>query len=177
MLAKDIVEVSPVATTDWNRLGEESLKNSLEMQKALWDRWQESARSMTQAMAADERDRRFKELVDGWQEYVQTVIDLPVAQTRAWAEGLGQRKDAPKEVVETAKQLQETAGRWSEVQKQLADAWFNMVRSSRPASTGIDWQSLTDSWQEASRRTLEAQREWMTMWSPDRGERRPGSGA
>jgi arginine decarboxylase-like protein len=159
-----------MAMTDWSRLGEETLRNSLEVQKALWDRWLESARSMTQAVAAEERDRRFKELVDGWQEYVKTVLDLPVAQTRAWAEGLGERKDVPKEVVDTAKQLQDTASRWSEVQKQLADAWFSMIRSSRPAAPGVDWQTLTDSWQEASRKTLEAQRDWMQMWSPRRSE-------
>ena len=164
-----------MATTDWSKRAQEALKDSLDVQKTLWNNWLEAARGMSEATAADERDRRFKELMDAWQEYVKTALDLPVAQTRAWAEGLCQGKEMPREVVDAARQLQDTAARWSEVQKQLADAWFSMVRSSRPAGPGLDWQKLTDSWQEASRRTLETQREWMNMWSPGRGEGRPRS--
>jgi hypothetical protein len=64
------------------------------------------------------------------------------------------------------KQTEETLKAWMGTQKQMWDSWVETVQKGAPQFQPTDlWQKTVQAWEEAVKKSLEAQSEWIRMWA------------
>ena len=150
---------------DWSKQFQESVKTWTEMQEQARERWAEAARSLTGSDVGTRWQQDAGKIVDAWQESVKASVDFPAEQARAWAENVARADAAPKPLQEWAKRLQASAEALAGLQKQVIDTWFASLRSLTPSEGEGSWDRLLDTWRETSQKALEAQAEWMRLWT------------
>jgi len=103
------------------------------------------------------------------EEMLKNTLRAQADFLTAWVDNLGTVPNMPAAALESAKQFQEMAARWSKTQEQLFENWFGMVRklvTSLPAEPA--WadapQSMFKAWQASTQSIMEAQAEWMRAW-------------
>jgi len=64
------------------------------------------------------------------------------------------------------KQTEETFKAWMGTQKQMWDSWLEAIQKGAPQLQPTDlWQKTVQAWEEAVKKLLEAQSDWVRMWA------------
>jgi hypothetical protein len=70
--------------------------------------------------------------------------------------------------MEWAKQTEDMFKTWADVQRRMWDDWLKGVQAfgpSGPAGPDQAWEQTLDTWEEAVKKTLDAQVQWTRLWS------------
>jgi hypothetical protein len=120
----------------------------------------------------------WNETVIAWQTAVQETLDTQAEWLRDWSKRLQAELEVPPELRKNLQQEQELLLKWTETQQQLWQGWFDLVQKLAPlfeAGTGFQVdEKLLPTWQEAARKMVEAQTEWVRRWTtgiPDKPEK------
>lgn len=158
---------------DWTKQTGDMFKNWTETQKKLWDNWLEM---MEQGGSKSQAAEIWQKTIDTWEETVNSMLTAQNEWMASWAKGFDTTKaDLPKELKAWAEEAQAMMNRWSEAQQQLWQGWFEMVKQANPTKMGGSWeeesQKMYQTWQESAQKIMEAQKEWVGMWSAGDGEK------
>jgi gas vesicle protein len=140
---------------------EEILKTWTDVQKKSWEGWLETIKSYDASQPA----QVWEKTINTWQDSVKRTLEAQAEGSRIWAESVTSVQGAPKEVAEWAKQVQEMTQRWTEVQQQLWDNWFEVAKKADPSKIGETWggsegQNILQAWQDVAQKVLNTQSEW-----------------
>ena len=139
---------------------EDVMKRWTEAQTKMWSDWLKAM----QGVARPPSTQIWEGTVEAWDRSIQNTLDAQLEWTRHWAETFAVGSNSPKEMVDWAKQGQEMLSRLIDTQKLLWRNWFEIVKKLDPSDLGEAWQrqgpKLLQVWEEAVRKSLEAQQEW-----------------
>ena len=80
----------------------------------------------------------------------------------------------PPQMIESANQFQEMAGRWNKTQAELIENWFGMMKKFAPSTPADSWmdmpQSMFKTWQDTTQSIMDAQTKWMNSWMEQTGK-------
>jgi hypothetical protein len=151
--------------TEWTKQAEEMFKTWSDAQKSLMDRWVESVKSFTGAPDTD----MWKNTLETWENTAKNTFSSQAEWTQSWIENLQSMEGLPEPAVESVKRFQEMAGRWNKTQGELWDKWFEMLKDfdfSQPAEKYTEaMKNPLQTWQQATQQVMDAQAEWMKIWT------------
>lgn len=152
-------------TMEWTKQAEDMFKAWTEAQKRMWDDWLKTVQGFGRSQTTEMWDMTVK----ASEESIKKALDSQVEWTRLWADNFNTASGTPKELVEWVRQGQDLIRRSIETQKQLWTAWFEIVKKFDPSALSRTWtpdnQKFVETWQENIQKTLEAQAEWMRLWT------------
>lgn len=151
--------------TEWTKQAEEMFAAWSNAQKSLMDRWVESVKSMSGA----QDPQLWKKTLDAWQETVKNMFDSQTELTQSWAQNFKSIDGLPDQAIKSVERFQEMAKHWSGTQEDLWAKWFEMLNDFDPSQASEKWtdalKNPLKAWQEQSQRVLDAQAEWMKIWT------------
>jgi hypothetical protein len=107
--------------------------------------------------------------VDAWQASVKQTLDTQEEWIRQWTVTLANTKGVPQELQDLARQGQEQLQRWIEVERQLWQNWFNIVKDINfkvePGTSVQAGSNLLQLWQETAQKMIEAQTGLARQWT------------
>ena len=152
---------------DWTKQTQEMFKTWTDVQRKTWEGWLDTVKGFD----ASQPSQVWAETVDAWQKTVKNTLAAQVEGSRIWAESVTSAKDAPKESAEWAKQVQDMTKRWTEMQQQMWDNWFDVMKKSDPSKFAGNWekegQSFVKTWQDTVQKSMDTQAEWVRQWSKE----------
>ncbi|MBC8504444.1 MAG: hypothetical protein ISR58_16345 [Anaerolineales bacterium] len=151
--------------TEWTKQAEEMFKSWSETQKGFMDKWAESVKSFSGSPDTE----MWKKTLETWEETAKSTFSSQAEWTQSWVENLKSIEGMPEQAVESVDKFQEMAGRWGATQEELWAKWFEMVK-------GLDFSQASDtfseamqnplkSWQDATKKVMDAQADWMKIWT------------
>jgi hypothetical protein len=150
---------------EWAKQAEDVFKTWADVQRNMWENWFKGI----QGFGLGQSGQVWERTVDAWEESVKRTLDTQVEWTRVWAESFNTMKGTPKEMGEWARQGQDMLKRWTEIQKQLWEGWFQTVRKLQPSGFGGSWaregQPFLQAWHDTIQKTLDAQADWTRFWA------------
>jgi hypothetical protein len=145
--------------------GENVLKTWSEAQQQLLTGWLDLVRGTKGTLPTTV----WNETVTAWQTAVQETLDAQAEWLRDWSKRLQAESAIPPELRKNLQQAQELLLKWTETQQQLWQGWFDLVKKlAPPFEAGAGFQvgeKLLSTWQEAARKMVEAQTEWVRRWT------------
>jgi len=117
--------------------------------------------------------------VDAWQTSVKQTLDAQEEWMRQWTETLANTQGTPQELQALARQGREQLQRWIDVQRQLWQSWFKIVKDINfKVETGTSAQpesSLLQLWQETTQKMIETQaglaQQWMSGFTDTKSDK------
>ncbi len=107
--------------------------------------------------------------VDAWQASVKQTLDAQEEWIRQWTGTLANTKEVPRELQDLARQGQEQLLRWIEVERQLWQNWFSIVRDINfkvePGTSVQAGSNLLQVWQDTARKMIETQTALARQWT------------
>jgi len=141
---------------------EDAMQTWTETQKKMWDGWAESLKGF--GIATPNNDMWLK-TVETWQGMVTNGLETQNQWAKMWTENLGKVEGLPAPTVEWAKQAEEMNVRWTTLQKQLWEKWFEFVKKLEPGQLpkveADEIQEMFTAWQEATQEIIKLQTEWL----------------
>ncbi len=135
------------------------------VQEKMWEQWMKGLESSrVQPQYAEVWERASNKIIDSWANTVKLALHAQLDYTRLWVHRLSEQERAPNEVVEYAQQTYEIMQAWIEAQLEMWDCWFSGMRKLGPVETTTAFIDVMKSWQEAVRKSLEAEAAWMHRW-------------
>jgi len=160
---------------DWNKQSEEMVNNWMDMQKKMWDAFFSSMPEVGKSPS----QKVWEQTLEAGQESIKNTLVAQTEWLRTWVEYLGTVQGVPTPVMESARQMQEMARRWSETQEQLWKNWFEMLKKFDMSKVPSGWtgamQDPFKAWQENTQKVMEAQSEWMNAWTKMMGGKKDES--
>jgi len=151
--------------TEWTKQAEDMFKTWTEAQKRLWDDWLKGMQGLGRSQPLE----AWVKTAEAWEDSVRESLKVQVEWTKLWAEGFTAVKGTPKEMTEWARQGQEMITQWAETQKRLWEDWLDLVKKLRPSGLTGNWeregQKFAQTWQEGIQRALDAQADWVRVWT------------
>jgi hypothetical protein len=150
---------------EWTQQFEGMMKSWTDAQQKAWNGFFETVQGAGQSPST----KLWLQTLAVGEEMLKNTLKAQVDLLAAWVENLGTVPNVPAAALESAKQFQEMAGRWSMTQEQLFDNWFGMVRKLVPSLPGeTAWtdapQTTFKAWQATTQSIMEAQAEWTRAW-------------
>lgn len=111
----------------------------------------------------------WSETVKAWQSTVQETLDAQARWLRDWTGRVQVTSGSPTELRKNVQQAQVLLLRWTEAQQHLWQGWFQLVQQLGPlleAGSQAD-EHLLSSLQESGWAIINAQTEWMRLWTTD----------
>ena len=150
---------------DWMKQAEDLMKTWTKAQQDVWETWKSSIPTVGGAQASEAWDKA----VGFWKEALDRSHKAQMEWANLWADSIKAQKGAPKELAAMTDQLLATMKTWNESQ---AKFWEGMLDSMQQATPDALKQRMDEgsqaafkAWQEAVKRTMEAQQELMSLWS------------
>ena len=107
--------------------------------------------------------------VEAWQASVKQTLDAQEEWIRQWTRTLANTKEVPRELQDLARQGQEQLLSWIDVQRQLWQNWFNIVRDINvkvePGTSTQVGSDLLQVWQDTARKMIETQTTLAQQWT------------
>jgi hypothetical protein len=156
--------------TDWTKQTEEMFRTWSETQKKLMENWAGSMKGMGAPQGAE----FWEKTLATWEETLEKSTKTQSEWTEKWIENLKSMEGIPEQAVESTERFQEMTQRWTSTQEQLWSKWFEMLRGLDPSSLTEKWseaiQNPLQAWQDATKQVMDAQAEWMSLWTGSAGE-------
>lgn len=145
---------------DWLKQSEEMIRLWSETQQKMMAGWLGSMKDFTQPHNV------WQKTLDTWETTVKNMLETQAQWVRLWAGGVAATKGIAPETIQGAAQLKDITERWIEFQQNIWQNWFAMVRAvDLSKMAGQPPQALFDAWQDALKRTTDAQQEWLRAWT------------
>ncbi len=159
---------------DWTKTGEDMFKTWTASQQKMWDGWF----TATQGFGRSHPTEVFWEkIVQMWKEAAKKTRDAQVEWTRLWAGNFSPVNGMPNGMVEWGRKGEEMFKYWGEVQGQLWESWFEMVKKLDSTVRSGTWeregQKLMQGWQENVQKVMESQAEWVRLWTAGQAGEQP----
>jgi hypothetical protein len=149
---------------DWSKQTQDMFKTWTDVQRKTWEGWFDTVKNFDPAQPS----QIWAKTVDAWQESIKNTLSAQVEGSRIWAENIGSIKGAPKETAAWAQQIQETTVRWTDMQQQMWDNWFEVMRKTDPSKYVGKWdtegQTFFKSWQDMMQKSMDVQADWTRQW-------------
>ena len=159
--------------SDWNMQFEDMMKNWTDTQKKVWDSYFDTMQGMNKSQST----RMWESTLNMGEEMFKDMLKTQMQGLKAWVEGLSKMEGVPPQMVESAHQFQEMAGRWNKTQGELIENWFGMMKKFAPSTPADSWtempQAMFKTWQDATQSIMDAQAKWMNSWMEQ--TRKPGN--
>ena len=99
--------------------------------------------------------------VDVMEQQVESALKAQQESLMKGVANLESVDGVPEAAAAHVDQLKTTIGRWAEMQTEIWNVWFELVREAAPApKTPAD--ALMESWEDMAKRTMDIQRKWMS---------------
>jgi hypothetical protein len=111
----------------------------------------------------------WSETVKAWQTSVQETLEAQARWLRDWTGRVQVTSGSPTELRKNVQEAQVLLLRWTEAQKILWQGWFHLVQQLGPlleADFQID-EHILSSLQESGQAMINAQTEWVRLWTAD----------
>ncbi len=111
----------------------------------------------------------WSETVKAWQSTVQETLDAQARWLQGWTGRVQATSGSPTELRKNVQQAQVLLLRWTEAQQQLWQGWFHLIQRLGPlveSDFQID-EHLLSSLQENGQAMINAQSEWVRLWTAD----------
>ncbi len=111
----------------------------------------------------------WSETVKAWQSTVQETLDAQARWLQGWSGRVQATSGSPTELRKNVQQAQVLLLRWTEAQQQLWQGWFHLIQRLGPlveSDFQID-EHLLSSLQENGQAMINAQSEWVRLWTAD----------
>src|SRR5256714_11826308 len=115
----------------------------------------------------------WSETVKVWQSTVQETLDAQARWLHDWVGRVQVTSGSPTELRKNVQQAQVLLLRWTEAQKLLWQGWFDLVQQLGPlleAGSQAD-EHLLSSLRESGQAIINAQTEWVHLWTKDLADR------
>jgi hypothetical protein len=111
----------------------------------------------------------WSETMKAWQSTVQETLEAQARWLRDWTGRVQVTSGSPTELRKNVQQAQVLLPRWTEAQQRLWQGWFHLVQQLGPlleAGSQAD-EYLLSSLQESGQAMINAQSEWVRLWTVD----------
>jgi hypothetical protein len=156
--------------TDWTKQAEEMFKTWSEAQKKIMENWAESMKGM----GVPQGTELWEKTLATWEETLEKSTQAQTEWTEKWVENLKSMQGIPEQAVESTEKFLEMSKRWTTTQGEMSSKWFEMLKSLDPSSlTGKmseAFQNPFQAWQDATKKVMDAQADWMRVWTGSTGE-------
>ncbi len=151
--------------SEWTKQAEEMFKAWSEAQKALMDKWAESVKSFSDAPDME----MWKNTLETWEETAKNTFSSQAEWTQSWVENFKSMEGLPEQAVESVGKFQEMGERWGATQQEMWDKWFEMLKGLEFPPATEKWsealQNPLKTWQDATQKAMDAQADWMKIWT------------
>jgi hypothetical protein len=115
------------------------------------------------------RTMAWNETVTAWQTAVDGTLNAQARWLRAWTGRVQVTSGSPTELRKSVQQAQVMLLRWVEAQQQLWQGWFNLVQQLGPLleAGSLADEHLLSSLQASGQAIINAQTEWVRIWTAD----------
>jgi hypothetical protein len=129
------------------------------------DKWVETVKSF----GGTQDPELWKKTLETWEETAKNSLNSQAEWTKSWIENLKSIEGMPEQAVKSVERFQEMGERWAGTQEQLWAKWIEMLKDFDPSQASERWsEAIKDpvqTWQQATQRVLDAQAEWMKIWT------------
>lgn len=150
---------------DWSDQMEGMMKTWMNTQKSMWNSFFEAMQGASKSQGS----KIWDQTLNIGEQAMDNLFKAQEEWMQAWVDGLDKIEGMPEAGITYAKQFQEMARQWSETQKKLWATWLGNLRSFDPEKRPGSWESsmdnLLNTWQEATRKIMDTQAEWMRSWA------------
>jgi hypothetical protein len=150
---------------DWTKQTQDLFKTWTDVQKRTWEGWLDTVKSFD----ASQPGQIWVKTIDAWQETIRNTLAAQVEGSRIWTQNITSIQGAPKESADWAQQVQEMTKRWTDMQQQMWDNWFEIMKKTDPSKFAGKWdiegQPLIKGWQEMIQKSTDTQAEWARQWT------------
>jgi len=115
----------------------------------------------------------WNETLHAWQSAVQETLDAQARWLRDWTGRVQVTSGSPTDLRKNVQQAQILLLRWTEAQQHLWQGWFDLVQQLGPlleAGSQAD-EHLLSSLRESGQAIINAQTEWVQLWTKDLADR------
>jgi gas vesicle protein len=144
---------------DWMTRSQDLFKSWVDTQMKTWEGWFKSIQT-----EKFEPGQLWAKSIEAWQTSIKGTLSAQVEGSRIWAESVSSIQGAPKETGEWAKQVQDMAKNWTDLQQKMWDNWFEAVKNADPSKLMGEWDvegsPLMKSWQDMTKKVMDAQAQW-----------------
>ncbi len=156
--------------SDWQEQAKNMYKTWSDTQKTLLENWTETVESFTGKPDTAWWDKA----METWEKTVENAFSSQTEMTESWISNMSAIDGMPAQAVESLERFQEMAGQWQGTQQDLWNRWFEMVKEFSPVEPTEQMSDLfrdqVKTWQEATQKVMEAQEEWMRVWTGGKKE-------
>lgn len=145
--------------SNWSDQIAEFQRNWVEQQQKLMTEWLESMKGAGGGASGPD----WGKAVDVMEQQVNSAFDAQKRSLRAVAGNMDKVEGAPKELGQAVKQLEEGIERWTEVQQNMWQVWFDMLRDA--ASPQRPGDAMLKNWEDMAQRTMSIQEQWLSNWT------------
>lgn len=132
-------------------------------QMRVWDGWLDAVQTTGGSSMTREWEQMRRITLDAWEDSAMKTLDAQAEWWRGVSETIppaAPANDASGDRTQLV-QTNELIHRWTDAQKQLWRGWFQMARQLDLSKVAGDWERAFETWQEAFRRTVEGQFQWL----------------
>ena len=151
---------------DWTKQTEEVVKSWTETQRKMWDNW---LKTVQQGPEQFQVANVWQKTLETWEETVKNTMSAQAEWMQMWADSFDQQQGIPKEVTQWVKQAQTMNNQWADIQQQMWQSWFELVKKVDPAKMSetldADGKKAFAAWQETAEKVMAAQEKWAGMWT------------
>lgn len=155
---------------DWMTKSQTLFKSWVDTQMKTWEGWFKSIQDTDKF----EPGQIWAKSIEAWQASIKGTLSAQVEGSRIWAESVSSIQGAPKETGEWAKQVQDMATSWTDLQQKMWDNWFDAVKNADPSKLMGEWDvegsPLMKNWQDMTKKMMDAQAQWTQSLTPKQPE-------
>jgi len=148
---------------DWTKQTEEMIKTWSDAQQKMWESW----RGAMQGSESSRVTEGWEQAIAAWRTSVERALQAQVEWTQRWADTIASGANTPKEVADWSRQVLDVTQRWTEAQKSLWARYFETMERASPSAMSTtlsdEAQKVSQAWQEAIQKSVEAQQEWLRL--------------
>jgi len=148
---------------NWQKQMEDMMQTWTETQKKMWDGWAEALKGNGIGVAPS--NEMWLKTLDTWQGMVNNGLDTQTQWATMWSDNVVKIEGVPAPTLEWAKQAQEVNTRWSGLQKEMWEKWFEFVKKIEPGKmppvSQEEFQTMFQTWQQATQEIIKMQTDWL----------------
>ncbi len=151
---------------DWTAQAEEMVQHWTNAQHKMWENWFEAMQNLSYVPRSNEG---WEHTVENWNMAVKSTLESQFAWIRFWANSV-QTRNIPAPIAEWSQELVKMMAGWTEIQRELSASWFETIKKASPTTVALAWdraeaEHVVQAWQEATHKSLEAQLNWLRIWT------------
>jgi hypothetical protein len=143
--------------TDWTRQVSEFQRAWLGQQQKFLLNWL----GTLQNAGSTKQHNVWEQSVSTVEQQVNHALDMQKQTLMAIVENLEQVEGAPQAYTHWVRHLEEGLDMWADMQHRLWEAWFDMLRSVKPAAQSPG-KTPVMGWQEMAERAVSLQQQWLS---------------